>query len=243
MIPVRIHRVIIVLIGISVFIAGANTVLEAFGLHGEALRICSGVFAGFVVFCLAMQGGRTLLFCARGLVKPSQISSYVAGLMSLGGGGELDIRVSPMNSNSLFAVTVQEGRHCRTFISRGLLVQFSQEGIRGVAAHECGHVMRFHTARLAVLLGVIAGVKFSVGISLLPSIAILVGFVWMLRRGEYVADRQAVKLVGADAIKAALKDYQTISGDKSDDSIFLELLSAHPRIARRVVKIDACCGR
>ena len=238
MIPVRTHRVIIVLLGISALLAGVDAGLTALGLRGVALQLCTGLFAGFVVYLMAMEGGRTLCFCAKGLVKPEYISSDVSELMNKAGGGKLGIRVSPIMSDSLFAVTVREGRHCRTFVSRGLLVRFSQDAIRGVAAHECGHVISKHPTRLALLLGLIAGVKLSIGIPLFSSIAILLAFLWMLREWEFIADHQAVSLVGVESLEAAFHEYQTVSGDKAEVHFLSELLSGHPSIARRLKHIE-----
>ena len=260
MIPVRWHRIVIVLLGVSLFLAGVDVGLRAIGLTGFYLEFGSGLAAGFVVFMMAIEGGVLLRFCAKGLVKPQQISSITHEMMSSVGCGKLGIRVTPMDSDSVFAVTVSEGFSFRTFISRGLLVKFSTEGIRGVAAHECGHVMSGHTKRLATLLGLIAAVKFSVGVPLMASVAVLLSFLWLLRQWEYEADARAVSLVGADALITAFADYEKATG-KSDAGgdvpvtqgnspnrswrsggtvlldAFLELFMGHPRIEHRVERI------
>ena len=219
MIPVRWHRIFIVLLIISAFLACADVGLTSIGLTGFPLSVCSGLVAGAVVFVMAIEGGRLLRFCAKGLVKPQYISSMTKELMSSSVGCEkLGIRVSPMDSDSIFAVTVSEGRFFRTFVSKGLLVRFSTEGLRGVAAHECGHVISGHSRRLSALLGLIAAVKFSVGVPLMASVAVLLSFLWLLRQWEYEADARAVSLIGANALITAFADYEKATG-KSDAGV------------------------
>lgn len=267
MIPVRWHRVFIVLLGVSLILAGVDVGLRAIGLRDFYLELGSGLAAGFVVFVMAIEGGVLLRFCAKGLVKPQYISSMTKELMSSSVGCEkLGIRVSPMDSDSIFAVTVSEGRFFRTFVSKGLLVCFSSEGLRGVAAHECGHVISGHSRRLSALLGLIAAVKFSVGVPLIASVAVLLSFLWLLRQWEYEADAKAVSLVGAKALRTAFEDYEKATGKSEASDVvpvspgnsqscskkrgrtvlldaFLELFMGHPRIEHRVARIGSGKGR
>lgn len=236
MIPVRIYRLLIVLFGISMLVAGADVALSALGMRGPYLKIGTGLFAGILVFVMALEGGKTLLFCAKGLVGEGAAASAVSALMDEVGGG-LGIRISVVESSNVFASTVKEGRSHRTFISTGLLEGFSSQGLRGVVAHECGHVRGNHSLMLAVLLGLLAGVKFAFGIPLVAAVIILLAYLWMLRTWEFIADHDAVKTVGSDPLKCAFVDYQTISGDKKDVPLYSELLSGHPSIARRLQRI------
>ena len=267
MIPVRWHRVFIVFFGISVFLASADMGLHALGITGFSLMIGTGLMAGLVVFVAAIEGGVLLRFCAKGLVAPRYISSMTRDLMVSVGCGSLGIRVSPMDSDAIFAVTVSEGRFSRTFISRGLLVRFSKEGISGVAAHECGHVIGGHPKRLAALLGLLAAVKFSVDVPLIAALTVLFAFLWLLRQWEYEADARAVNLVGSRALITAFADYEkamgtsearevvsSISSDSSKRrslrsritvllSGFFELFMGHPRIEHRVERIVSGSSR
>ena len=258
MIPVRWHRVFIVFFGISVLLASADMGLHALGISGLPLVVGTGLIAGVVVFVAAIEGGVLLRFCAKGLVAQRYISSMTKDLMASVGCGNLGIRVSPMDSDAIFAVTVSEGRFSRTFISRGLLVKFSQSGVLGVAAHECGHVIGGHTKRLAALLGLLSAVKFSVDVPFFAALAVLFAFLWLLRQWEYEADARAVNLVGSKALITAFEDYEKATGKSeasnialslSDDSprgrswisvwldSFLELFMGHPRIEHRVERI------
>jgi len=118
-------------------------------------------------------------------------------------------------------------------------VKLSNEGLRAVAAHECGHVISQHPTRIAVLLGLIASVKFSIGVPLLASLTVLLAFLWMLREWEFTADQRAVELVGATAMCAAFMEYRAIAGDAAEASRFSELLSGYPSITRRLRRIES----
>ena len=86
MIPLRLHRLLLVLFAVSAFLALVDDVFLRWGLSHQASGMLSGVVAGLMVFFLAYQGGRVLVFCGKGLVDeperrariraaPSSISS------------------------------------------------------------------------------------------------------------------------------------------------------------------------
>ena len=237
MIPVRIYRVLIVLLGISMLLVGVDTALASLGLSGAPLKVTTGLFAGFVVSLMALEGGRTLRFCAKGLDKNAATSARVSEILKDVGCNDLGLRASVVNSSRVFAISVSEGRSHRIFISSKLLNEFSQEGRIGVLTHECGHILNKQPTKQAVLLGLVAGVKMSLGIPWISAVVILLAYLWMLREWEFVADARAVVLGGQNALRRAFLDYQEVSGDKKDAALYSELLSGHPSIARRLRRI------
>ena len=236
MIPVRIYRVLIVLFGISLLVAGVDTALSTLGLRGVALTVIGGLFAGGVVFLMAMEGGRTLRFCAKGLtddVDHGHISTLLKKIHCI----ELDLRVSIIKSDRVFAVSVSEGRSHRIFLSKRLLDEFSSAALKGVLAHECGHIRSGHPTKQAVLLGLVAGVKMAIGVPLLSTIIILLAYLWMLREWEFIADKEASKMTGSLSLRRAFEEYLRITNDHEVVSPLSEIFSGHPSFARRLTRI------
>lgn len=237
MIPVRAYRIVIVLFGISFLVAGVDYALMFIGLRGSSLSVTTGIFTGIIVFLMAMEGGMTLRFCAKGLMKMADSRKLDEVLSNLGT-KELKISVSVINSKGLFAVTVPEGSGHRIFLSKSLLRSFSKDALYGVMAHEYGHVQHKHPAKQAVLLGLVAGMKMTTGINLVAGLTILFLYLWMLREWEFIADTEGIKIVGRDPLIKALNEYHSISGEKEVSSLISELLSGHPCFARRLARMD-----
>ncbi|MBK7424719.1 MAG: M48 family metalloprotease [Propionivibrio sp.] len=148
-----------------------------------------------------------------------------------------EIRVSVIDARRVFAVTVPEGGGHRLFVSNFLIMTFTPEALRGVLAHEYGHMRQKHPAKQAVLLGLVAGVKMTAGIPLLAGLAILFLYLWMLREWEFIADSEALRLAGSESLKKAFHEYHVVSGDTVEASLFSEIFSGHPSFARRWARI------
>ena len=100
-----------------------------------------------------------------------------------------------------------------------------------------GHVDNHHPLKLAVMLGLVASVKLSIGVPIGAVIVVLLAYLFMLREWEYVADAAAVKRVSAEDVRLAFEEFQAIAGEKNM-SLLSEFFSGHPSIHRRVAAID-----
>ena len=146
--------------------------------------------------------------------------------------------VSIVDSDRQIAITVNQGKTHRAFISTQMVDTMSPNGLRGVLAHEYGHVLHMHPFKQASLLGLIAGVKLSIGVPLGAVAAILVAYLYMLRAWEFVADEAAVERTGANDVLAAFSEYQSVAGEKDMSSIS-EFFSGHPSFHKRVAAISS----
>lgn len=236
MIPVHIYRLVVVLFGISLLVAGVDTGLAAIGLRGPWLTAMGGLFSGVVVFLMALEGGRTLRFCAKGLTKAVD-HKHISELLQKIHCANMDLRVSVIESKRVFAVSVSEGRSHRIFLSKRLIDEFSRSALKGVLAHECGHIRSRHPTKQAALLGLVAGVKMAFGVPLLSTLVILMAYLWMLREWEFIADMEAAKMTGSVSLKRAFEEYIRITGVTEVSSPFSELFSGHPSFARRLTRI------
>ena len=265
MIPLRIHRALIVLFAVSAFIGLLEESLEHFGASRDLAKIASGVFTGFMVFVLAYEGGRILRFCGKGLVDdPERRAKVRAALFDIGileerrsgkrrkeGIRNLELHgerrsdgspakmlmyVSVVDSDRFIAITVNQGKTHRAFISTRMVDAMTPAALRGVLAHEYGHVCNFHPFKQATLLGLVASVKLSIGVPLGAVAVILLSYLFMLRSWEYVADAAAVVRTSPDDVLAAFSEYQEIAGE-TNMSVWSEFFSGHPSLHRRIAAI------
>jgi Zn-dependent protease with chaperone function len=136
------------------------------------------------------------------------------------------------------AVTASDGLgHCCIFVSTALVNALSTQRLTAVLAHECGHAKNRHPLKQAMVLGLLAGFKMSIGIPSVAVVVVLLAYLMMLREWEYVADRHACSIVGATTMISTFEEYRSVSGDE-DISGWRELLCGHPSLHRRI----AACG-
>ena len=144
--------------------------------------------------------------------------------------------VSVVESDRFIAITVNAGESHRAFISTRLVDSLTPDALRGVLAHEYGHVDNAHPLKQATILGIVAAVKMSIGVPLGAVAIILMAYLFMLREWEFIADASAVKRSCYQDVLAAFSEYRAISGEK-DISRFSELFSGHPGVHRRIASI------
>lgn len=269
MIPMRIPRLMLVLLGVSAFLAFLENIFQRFSFPHHAIVVLSGLVAGFLVFLLAFHGGRVLRFCGKGLVDVPQLHAKIrVALFDIGvleerrardrgdrrvrglplaniarerrrgpdrrqGGpaqGKSLLSVSVVDSARFIAFTVKEGRSHRAFISTRMVNSLSLPALRGVLAHEYGHVLNRHPLKQAVILGGLATVKMSVGVPIGAVVLALMAYLFLLREWEYAADAAAVLRTTATDVLAAFDEYRTLEsmteGEKK--SRLFEWLSGHP---------------
>lgn len=263
MIPLSIWRAALVLLLVSAAIGAVEAAVEAGGGGPDTSRLVSGCFAGATVFMLIHQAGRLLRMCGKGIVddkgRRAKIRqalldldileerrsgrSRVIGAKKLaaaerrkGSSAKLLMYVSVVDSDRFIAITVNEGSTHRAFISTKMVDVMSTAALRGVLAHEFGHVCNHHPFKQALLLGTVAAFKLSVGVPVGAVIVILMAYLYMLRQWEYLADQSACERAGDDSLLRAFKEYQEIT-DEKNMSLLSELFSGHPSIHRRVEAI------
>lgn len=321
MIPLRIHRALIVLFLVSAAIGLVEELLGRFGVSRDITKIIAGLITGFMIFVLAYEGGRVLRFCGKDLDEyfhrrfkarearrrrvrtvlrfvlpiiqrlpakspvvrsavfrffrrglrfggarlvpvPSRREKVRAALFDIGileerrsgkrrreGIRNLEIErrnsgkpskllmyVSIVESDRFVAITVNQGRTHRAFISSRMVDSMTPGALRGVLAHEYGHVLNMHPFKQATLLGLVASVKLSIGVPLGAVVVILMAYLFMLRSWEYIADAVAVERTSPKDVLAAFGEYQSISGEKNM-SVLNEFFSGHPSFHRRVTAI------
>lgn len=253
MIPLRVYRLVGLLLAVSAALAFIDGVFYYLVLPAQLSRTLSGALGGLLVFLLAHHGGRLLLFCGRGMVDDANRSQIVhEALLELGVMGERRQRprpsekplaanraiyVSIVDSPRFIAITVQSGQKHRTFVSTGLVDALSPGALRGVLAHEYGHVENAHPAKQGLVLGAVAAIKMSVGIPLGAAIVLLLAYLYMLREWEYVADARAVRHAGRSNVLCAFGEYQAIHGGK-DMGVVSEFFCGHPSFSKRVRAIQ-----
>lgn len=263
MIPLRVHRLVAVLLVVSAFLALVDDLLLRLGVPRGLVPAISDTFAGGLVFFLAYEGGRVLSFCGKGLVDDEERRSKIReALQAIGvieerrrrsrrrkfgnpderrsaprNPGELAMYVSVIDSPKFIAVSVNEGGSHRAFVSTGMVDQLSPAALRGVLAHEFGHIENAHPLKQASILGMVAAVKMSIGVPLGAIVAILMAYLFMLREWEYVADESATKRTGAGDVLKAFSEYRDIAGDQGMNRLS-EMFCGHPSINRRVAAVE-----
>ena len=236
MIPVSIFRLLLVLMMVSGVLVVAEAAVDHIGIRGPMADLCAGVFAGAMVFLLAYEWGRVLRFCAKGVVQSAALNAKVRAVLDEIGVKQEVLAVSIIDSKEFHGATVREGGGHRMFISTRFLDTLSSSALRGLLAHEYGHVENKHPIKLAALLGIVASVKLSVGVPLGAVVAILLAYLFMLREWEYVADEAACQHVGVDDVLAAFHEYRAASGDKSIGALS-EFFCGHPSLHKRIAAV------
>lgn len=242
MIPVSIFRVLLVLFVVSGILVLTDAALANLGVRGHLANFFSGLLAGGMVFFLAYEWGRVLRFCGKGIVKAGLDEKTIRDELRALGLSDERVRVSVLDSQDFHGATVREGGSHRMFISSRFLREFSPSALRGLLAHEHGHIENAHPIKLAMLLGLIASVKLSVGIPLGAVVAILLSYLFMLREWEYIADESALRRAGPESLLAAFREYQAAAGDK-DMSRFSEFFCGHPSLHRRIAAVHRLEGK
>ncbi|WP_126448201.1 M48 family metalloprotease [Sulfuricystis multivorans] len=275
MIPLRLHRVLLLLFGVSAFLAIVDGIFLRWGMSHQTSDVLSGLVAGLMVFYIAYQGGKVLVFCGKRLVDdPERRARIRAALYDIGiieerrkgkrrkegraalaAANEIERRVadrrkqvgpppgkklmyvSVVNSERFIAITVNSGDTHRAFVSTRMVDSLTHGALRGVLAHEYGHVVNRHPIKQATILGLVSAVKFGVGIPVGAVVVLLLAYLFMLREWEFVADAAAVKRTSPEDVLAAFYEYRLIEGDK-DLSRLSEFFCGHPSFRRRIAAIN-----
>lgn len=238
MIPLRYFRVFVALLSVSAILALADTLLLKAGVEQPYLGASEGLLSGCLVGLLAYYLGSVFRFVGKGFITDPAREALVWNALEGMGLDRSSLSVSVMDSDRFVLNTQVDGGHHRTFISRFVIDKLSPVALRGAMAHECGHLRARHPLKLAILLGLIASVKLSIGVPMLVAIVVLVSFMYLMRQWEFEADASGSSIAGVDTLRTSLADYQELMHPK-DEHPALVLLSSYPNFSDRLKALEA----
>ena len=261
MIPLKASRALFVLFAVSAVIAVVEYLSAFLALPHALALLVKGLVAGGLIFVVIWQGGRFLLFCSKNTVHdPVRRDKVAAALRSIGvlverrtarghasPQGHVERRVSEpttepkmyvsiVESPRFIAITVRSGKTHRAFVSSQIVDSLSPAALRGVLAHEYGHVLCGHPSKQAYILALVATVKLSIGVPAGAVVAILLAYLFMLREWEYVADAKALERTGKLDLLAAFSEYQAVACERNLSRLS-EFFCGHPSLHRRVAAV------
>lgn len=127
-------------------------------------------------------------------------------------------------------------RHSRVYVTSGLLEHVSDAGLRGVLAHEAVHVQEHHiliTFTYACAYALLAHYVSSNKLFLLG----FLGFMMLRRYLEYRADAGAAARVGCEAMVTALRELQSVYGEKRWSRWFV-FAAPYPSLSMRIAALQ-----
>jgi heat shock protein HtpX len=126
--------------------------------------------------------------------------------------------------------------HSRVYVTTGLMALLSDEGLRGILAHEDTHVEEHH------ILAVLAyACSYSLVVHLADDPLLFyfgfLAFMTLRRHLEYRADAGAAQLVGTAAIVTGLKELATVYQTKRSSRWFVFAMS-YPTLPMRIKALE-----
>ena len=235
------------LFGISAFLAFGDQLVLGLGLSQQATVVISGLMGGMLVFGMAYQGGRSLAFIANCITNDPARNSRISAVQdAIGRSAEdrvpvmadLDIKTVVLNTEYLMAFTVRCGSGNWVFLSTSIMDKLSDTGLRGLLAHEYGHIRCGHPLKIASVLGLIATVKMAFGVPFGASVVLLLSYLYLLRTWEFAADAAAVRSGEGNALLTGLEEFRLFGQDKEASGL-MEFFYGHPNLSRRLSAIRA----
>ncbi len=121
-----------------------------------------------------------------------------------------------------------------TILVSSAAAALDDDKLRAVLAHEFGHIRLGHALIRLTLYGSLLSLAiFGQGMTgvILPANMVVL---WAMRKMEYAADRDAVRVVGVDMTRAALEHVGAVLGDiPAWQSVF----STHPTFRNRIARL------
>ena len=237
MIPIRWHRVFLVFAAVSVFIGLVDEIC-IWLLPPQAMRqLITGLTTGAVVMLLAYRSGSIVRFVLGKQIAAGELHGKVkAALAAIRLPRPLRYRVVLYKAKNPSAFTVSDGGMCCIFLSSAMTEGLSSGALTCVIAHECGHMLERHPRKQFIILGLLACIKATTGITIAAVFIVILAYLYMLREWEFVADRHAAEIVGGDRLVAAFKEFGVLSGEK-DISRLSESMCSHPSLNRRIAAL------
>lgn len=121
--------------------------------------------------------------------------------------------------------------HSRVYVTSALMRKMSDEGVRGVLAHEAAHVRERHIFVIFIYAACYALVSHIAGSNHLFFLGLL-AFLALRRHLEYRADAGAARMVGAEATLTFLRELREIYGSSRWSRLFMFLLPYPPLAVR-----------
>lgn len=236
MVPLRILRVLGVLFGVSMVLAAVDELVIWTGMPPSMRVLANGLSTAAIVFVLIYRGGWVIRYAMNRPTKDRTYHLRARAALKQVVGSIRPPRLTIYSSERPAAVTANDGSKCCIFVSTGLIDSLSPASLSAVMAHECGHIMEKHPIRQAIILGLLAGVKMSIGIPAAAVVPIVLAYLMMLRDWEYIADRFAFHRVGCATMIEAFGEYRAVTGFESSNPL-VDLLSTHPSIRYRVAAL------
>jgi len=123
-------------------------------------------------------------------------------------------------------------RHSRIYVTSGLMNSMSNDGLKGILAHENAHIREHH-----IMIAFAYACTYALLVQLTDSTWLfalgLLGFLALRRHFEYRADAGAARLVGKDAVLTGLRELQAIYPSRSWTR-WLVAFASHPTLAMRI---------
>lgn len=237
MIPLRWHRVFLVFAAVSVFIGLVDEIC-IWLLPPQAMRqMITGLTTGAVVMLLAYRGGSIVRFVLGGKLGTSDLHAKLDSAMSaVRLSKPIRYRVVLYKGKNPSAFTISDGGECCIFMSSAMASGLSAGALACVIAHECGHMIERHPRKQFIILGLLACVKATTGITIAAIFMVILAYLYMLREWEFIADKHAAEIVGADCVVSAFNEFRALSGEK-DISRLSEFMCSHPSLNRRIAAL------
>lgn len=258
--PFRLPRAVFLVLLFSILLTMVEYWLATLPAGSVDIRLLMGILTGTVVGSMVFCAGYLLEWCGDGVGPDEQRHLRLKRLLPP---PLLSQHLRIVQSDGLTASTVCRGTRYSVFLSSGLIDALSDDGLRGVLAHEGAHIREQHPRRIAVIFALVASIKFSIGIPPLAVLALLLSFLYMTRSWEFHADALAAKDVGADCLVVGLQEFQVAAKDLPKSLLekaaglsykacvaicrllhlgspdaFLEPLSGYPPITKRVLALQ-----
>jgi len=244
MIPLRWLRVLFGFAGVSFFIGLVDELCIWLLSSQLSHQIITGITTGVMVMLLAYHGGSVVRFVLGRKIAEGELVTKISAAITLLRTDLLLVSSTPFplhrtvlyESKNPAAFTMSDGGSYCIFLSSAMVQKLTEDALACVIAHERGHMMEYHPRKQSLILGLLASVKATTGVTVVAVFIVLLTYLYMLRDWEYIADRRAVSMVGADRLILAFTEFRNISGQKNISRLS-ELMSSHPSIERRIAAV------
>lgn len=202
-------------------------------------QLIMAVAMGGMVFILAYRGGSVLRY----LMGPRQADigtrkRAIRCFRSVAGKLQRRVRLVVYEHHKMSAIAVHDGFGSALFVSSAMINEMGGEGLRGVFAHEIGHILERHNTKQAFILGFLAFAKSMMVPNGLVVAVVIMTYLAILRVWEFQADRRACDLVGAETMTHTCLEYLRISGEQRQPPQWLQWFMGHPSMSRRLAAIS-----
>lgn len=227
-------RTVILILGLGIAYFGVFGILSRLTpLQDRDLLVVFGIFTASLLLTIYITVYHWITWAAQPPEQiPTEYEPAKAILEELQTKFSLDVELRVVKAERIFIYAAGMSRKM-ILISDGALRKLSPLALRGVLAHELGHMTLNHAARNATVFAAFFGFRIALSFPSGMNIYLVMLLLMYLRNNEYEADRVAALVVGKEPLFAALDEVQTLTKMR-DFSVFFEFLfSTHPSYKRR----------